>query len=254
MSMRLLALLVMLGAAAPAAVFNFYSGFNTPGDTEGWTITNLCTFPGCVVPGGSGPVQVGSGGVSGGHLQATDTHPGFLYFIAPGTWSGNLYGGTLSFYLRNENPANYSTYTATVSPQPVVWISDGTTNLFAIWGYTSNPTGGALPGVSGTTWTPNLLTLDSGFPNWSLLPSSIVAPGPGIVASVLSNVTQLGILSDWVSNFTGAPVCNSPSGNCTDITGLDEVRLYGGEIPEPGTVGLLAAGLAALAVWRRRAR
>lgn len=254
MVIRLLAVLVMLGAAAPAAVFNFYSGFNTPGDTEGWTIMNYCTFSGCVQPGGTGPVQVGSGGVAGGYLQATDTNPGFLLFVAPSSWSGNRYGATLSFNLRNENPANYSTYSSAVLPQPVVWVSDGTTDLFALWGYLSSPSGGNLPGVNGTNWTYNQITLDSSYPYWSLSPSSVVAPGSAVVASVLSNMTQMGILGDWVSNFTGAPVCNSPSGNCTDITGLDEVRLYGGEIPEPGTMGLLAAGLATLAVWRRQAR
>lgn len=241
MAIRLLAVLVMLGAAAPAAVFNFYSGFNTPGDTEGWTIKTY----GYVPPGGTGPVQVAAGGYSGGYLETEDAMDGFLFFMAPGTWSGDLYGGTLSFYLRNENPGNYG---IGVSPQPLVWVTDGSTNLFVL-------RGGTMPGVVGTGWTGNSMVLDSAFPNWSTNPSSLVAPGPGVVSTVLSSVTQIGILADWVTRYDGHPAgCNSPSGSCVDITGLDEVRLYGGEIPEPGTMGLLAAGLAALAVWRRRAR
>lgn len=244
MSMRLLALLVMLGAAAPAAVFNFYSGFNTPGNTEGWTIRTY----GVALPvlGGTGPVQVASGGFSGGYLETEDKRDGFLFFIAPSSWSGDLYGGALSFYLRNQNPENF--YVSTVNPQPVLWITDGTTNLFVL-------RGGTMPGVVGTGWTANSMVLDGAFPTWSTNPSSLVAPAPGLVTAVLSNVTQIGILGDWVSRWGGHPAgCNLPGGNCTDITGLDEVRLFSGEIPEPGTVGLLAAGLAALAVWRRRAR
>jgi hypothetical protein len=242
MAIRLLAVLVMLGAAAPAAVFNFYSGFNTPGATEGWTIKTY----GYSAPGGVGPLQVASGGLSGGYLQTEDSMGGFLFLMAPGSWSGNLNGGVLSFYLRNQNPANY--FYTTTDPQPVLWVTDGTSDLFALWG-------GGLPGLTGTGWSYNQAVLNSSLPNWSLSPYGPVAPAPAFVTSVLSNVTQIGILADWVTRYAGHPSgCNSITGDCTDITGLDEVRLYGGQIPEPGTMGLLAAGLAALAVWRRRAR
>lgn len=241
---RVLGVMMVMGAAASGAVFNFYSGFNTPGNTEGWTIRTY----GYVPLGGTGPVQVASGGYSGGYLQTEDAMDGFLFFIAPGAWGGDLYGGTLSFYLRNENPGNY--YFSTLNPQPVLWVTDGTTNLFAL-------RGGTLPGVTGTGWTANSVILDGSFSNWSTNPSSLAAPGAGVVNTVLSNVTQLGILADWVTRWNGHPAgCNSPSGSCVDITGLDEVRLYSGEIviPEPGTVGMVLAGLAGLTLWRRRVR
>jgi hypothetical protein len=240
MHLRLMALMTAAAAMAPAAVFSYYSGFNTAGDTEGWTIKTYGYLP----PGGTGPAQVAAGGYSGGYLETEDKMDGFLFFIAPGTWSGDLYGGTLSFYLRNENPGNYS---LGVSPQPVLWVTNGTTNLFAL-------RGGTIPGVVGTGWTANSIVLDAGFANWSTNPSSLVAPAPGVVAAVLSGVTQMGILADWVTRWDGHPAgCNSPSGSCVDITGLDEVRLVSAEIPEPGTLGLLGAGLAALWAWRRRA-
>lgn len=239
MLLRVLAVMMVLGVtAASGAVFSFYSGFNS--GTEGWTVKTYGYAP----PGGTGPVQVAAGGYSGGYLETEDTMDGFLFFIAPGSWSGDLYGGTLSFYLRNENPGNYG---IGVSPQPLLWVTDGSTNLFVL-------RGGTMPGVVGTGWTGNSMVLDSAFSNWSTNPSSLVAPAPGVVNTVLSNVTQIGILADWVTRYDGHPAgCNSPSGSCVDITGLDEVRLLS-EIPEPGTMGLLMAGLAAMAVWRRRAR
>jgi hypothetical protein len=141
---------------------------------------------------------------------------------------------------RNQNPANYGG-----SIQPLVWLTDGTTNLFAL----SGPT---LPGVSGVDWTFSSIPLDLGFAGWSTSPYGLVSPAPGVVNTVLSNVTQVGILGDWVSGFYGKQPPQYDFGH--DITGLDEVRLYSSEIPEPGTAGLLLLGLAAAAGWRRAGR
>lgn len=236
----LIAVLMAAAFTAQGAVFYFHSAFDTAGNTEGWTIKTYGYAP----PGGTGPVQVAWGGWSGGYLETEDTMDGFLFFVAPGSWSGDLTGGVLSFYLRNENPGNYS---QGAGPQPVLWVTDGTTNLFVL-------SGGTLPGVQGTGWTANVMTLNDSYPNWSTSPSSLVAPGAGVVMTVLSNVTQIGILADWVWRYNGHPAgCNNPYGqSCLDITGLDEVTLT--NIPEPGTLGLLGAGLAALAFRRKRAR
>jgi hypothetical protein len=229
---RLLMILLLAAASLPGAVFSFSSSFET--GTEGWTIKTY----GFALPGGTGPVQVASGGASGGYLETEDTMDGFLFFIAPPAWTGDFTGGTLSFYLRNQNPANYGG-----SIQPLVWLTDGTTNLFAL----SGPT---LPGVSGVDWTFSSIPLDLGFAGWSTSPYGLVSPAPGVVNTVLSNVTQVGILGDRVSGFYGKQPPQYDFGH--DITGLDEVRLYSSEIPEPGTAGLLLLGLAAAAGWRRR--
>jgi hypothetical protein len=222
------------------AVFSFYSSFNS--GIEGWTIA---TF-GYPYIGGTGPVQIVSGGVGNtGYLQTEDAGNGYLFFIAPPSWSGDLTGATMSFFLKSFNPDNYSLGT---QPQPVLWITDGTHNLFAL-------RSGTLPGISGTGWTPNQIVLDPSLPLWSLNPSSPVSPSPALVSSVLSNVTQIGILADWVVRFAGHPLgCTNPSGNCTDITGLDEVRLYSASvvIPEPGTAMMLVAGFAGILLLATR--
>lgn len=232
-----IAAMLLFTPGASAAVFSFSSSFES--GTEGWTIlTYGFSYPG---GGGTGPVQIATGGVgNSGYLRTEDQANGYLFFIAPPSWAGDLTGGTLSFWLRSFNPDNYSTGT---SPQPVIWISDGTTDLFAL-------RGGTAPGISGTDWTFNSLLLDPGYA-WSTNPSSLVAPAPGVAATVLSNVTRIGILADWVTRYAGHPLgCNNQSGDCTDITGLDEVRLY--PIPEPGTAGLIGAGLGACLIGLRR--
>lgn len=237
-----IALMIPLAPAAPAAVFSFSSSFET--GTEGWTIGTY----GYAFTGGIGPVQISTGGVSNsGFLRAEDSADGYLMFLAPPSWSGNLTGGTLSFYLRSFNPDNYS---LTAQPEPLVWVSDGTNDLFILRGNTA-------PGISGTNWTANWLVLSPSNPNWSTLTYSLAPPSPALVTSVLSNVTKIGILADWVSRYATHPYgCNNQSGNCSDVTGLDEVRLYSGEvvIPEPSTAGMAALGLAlgALALRRRR--
>lgn len=236
MRLAVAALLVILAAPLMSgAVFSFYSSFNS--GTEGWTISG----------GGTGPVFISSGGVgNSGYIEVTDTANGFLYYLAPASWSGNLYGGTLSFYLRNANPENYGS-----SPQPIVMIQSGSTTLYALSGY-------GLPGLNGTNWTFNSLVLDTTYGGWSTTEHSLTAPSPALLTTVLSNVSQIGILGDWVFRFGTHPLgCPLPGGNCTDITGLDEVRLYSSEvvIPEPGSFTLLGLGLGAgLLFARRRSR
>lgn len=231
MLLRVMLVMMMAGAmAASGAVFQFYSSFNS--GTEGWTVKTYGYAP----PGGTGPVQVPAGGVSGGYLETEDAMDGFLFFIAPGTWSGDLYGGTLSFYLRNENPNNYrdNGYMG----DPVVWIKgSGGPDLFAV----------GLPGAT-SQWTQNAIVLDTSFP-WALNTGGSNPASAAQIQATLGSVTQIGILGDWVAGFYGK---NGGEYFGHDITGLDEVVLT--NIPEPGSLGLLMAGLAGLILWSRRAR
>ncbi len=249
MKIRLLVVLMALVAAgAQGAVFSFYSGFNTPGDTEGWTggqynsnycVGGVCSFsPGV---GGSAPVQAGSGGVGNtGYLEAEDLGGGFYMFLAPSSWSGDLYGGILSFHLKSFTEYNYRDYYEYVGDAVVVVQGSGGPDLRAV----------ALPGAT-ASWTGNQVAFNESFP-WML--SSGAAASASDIQATMSTVTQIAILADWVPAYRDRPVYGCPieGFNCVDITGLDEVTLT--NIPEPGTIGLLGAGLAALALWRRRAR
>lgn len=226
------ALLVLAAGMSAGAVFSYESHFEG-GATEGWAIK---TF-GYVPVGGVGPVAPISGGVANsGYLEVEDTMDGFLFFIAPGSWSGDLYGGVLSFWLRNQNPNNYrdNGYLG----DPVVWVKgSGGPDLFAV----------GLPGAR-AQWNSNSVTFSTGFA-WSKNTAGTVSASAAEIAGTLSTVTQIGILGDWVSGFYGKLPSQYDFGH--DITGLDEVRLAN-EIPEPATSALLMAGLALLAATRGR--
>lgn len=226
--------LVLIGlmavGSAMGASFSFSSNFEG-GNTEGWTIyTTLGNFV-----GGTGPTAPTTGGVgNSGFLQAEDTANGYLFFIAPALWSGDLYGGTLSFSLRNQNPNTYRNIGYLGDPVVMVTGSGGP-NLYAL----------GLPGAN-LNWTYNQIQFAEG-PNWSTSPYSMVAPTPAQVAATLTSVTSIGILADWVSGYYGKPGIDYGH----DITGLDAVALTS-SVPEPGTVALLAGGLAVVLALRRR--
>jgi hypothetical protein len=229
MLVRLLLVLFTLSATMWGGVFYFASDFEN-GNNEGWTIYT----PVQNVVGGTGPTVPLSGGVgNSGYLEAEDAANGFLYFIAPPAWAGDLYGGSLSFYLQNLNENRFTS----PGTQPAVRI-EGANNTVL---YYFN-----LPGAGGG-WTFNQVSLTPGA-NWRLgtgLGSD--APAAQLVADTLINVTSIGILADWVGRYAGHPLGDFGP----DITGLDEVRLVG--IPEPSTALLLLAGFGAFAVIRRRA-
>lgn len=230
MWVRLLSAFLVLTATAWGGVFYFASDFEN-GNTEGWTIYT----PAQNIVGGTGPAALLSGGVgTSGYLEAEDAANGFLYFIAPPAWAGDLYGGTLSFYLRSLNENRFTNPEA----QPAIRIQGANNTVL----YYLN-----LPGAGGD-WTFNQLSLTPGA-NWRLgtsLASS--SPTPQLVAQTLINVTSLGILADWVGRYAGHPLGDFGP----DITGLDVVRLSS-EIPEPSTALLALAGLGALTLIRRRA-
>lgn len=216
-------------ASAWGGVFSFSSNFEG-GNTEGWTIyTPIQNYV-----GGSGPVAQLVGGVgNSGYIHAEDTANGFLYFIAPASWSGNLEGGLFSFYLRNQSPNLFTDQ----GSQPTVRIlgANGTALYYL-----------NLPGAGGD-WTLNQLTLGQS-PNWRVGPGLANAvPDNLLLSQVLGDVVQIGILADWVSRYAGHPLGDFGP----DITGLDNVSLTSA-IPEPGTALLLFGGLAALYFIRRR--
>lgn len=225
---RLALAFCVLSSTAWGGVFYFASDFEN-GNTEGWTIYT----PVQNVVGGVGFTAPLTGGVgNSGFLQAEDAANGFLYFIAPPAWAGDLYGGTLAFYLQNLNENRFTN----VGAQPAVRI-EGANNAVL---YYFN-----LPGAGGN-WTYNQVSLLPGV-NWRLgtgLNSAV--PADQLVADTLINVTSIGILADWVGRYAGHPLGDFGA----DITGLDEVRLVG--IPEPSTVLLLLGGFGAFALIRRR--
>lgn len=236
---RVLVTLTVGLMTARGAVFSFSSTFAT--GTEGWTIgqynssyctAGVCTFsPGA---GGLGPFHSSSGGVHNGpYIWAEDQGGGFLMFLAPPSWSGDLYGGTLSFYLRSGTVYNYREYYGYVGDPVVVIQGSAGPDLRAI----------VLPGAT-SQWTFNTVSLSSSSP-WVL--SSGAPASPSEIMATLSSVTQIAILADWVPAYRGRPTgCPIPGYNCEDITGLAEVRLYSSNvvIPEPATMGLTFVGLA----------
>lgn len=199
------------------------------GTTQGWTIITPWPLPPRV--GGDGPYNIASGGVAGSrYLQATDTADGTLYFQAPAAWSGNLLGGTLTFYLRNTNPNTYPNLGD--YDEPVVRIFGDGRNL-----YYYNRDGANLD------WTLNIVPFVPGS-GWQ---TSGRAATVAEVEGTLSYITGIYISADWVSRYEG-----KPGGDFgPDVTGLDQVDLIG--VPEPVTFLLIATGLMFLrALGRRR--
>jgi hypothetical protein len=227
-------IIALLTITIPSGAAVFTSTFED-GTTEGWTIFTL----GLGTPGGTGPTNVASGGVSNSrYLETEDTADRYLFFQSPPSWSGDFLNGAISFYLRNENPLNNRD--AGYMGDPVLRVTGAGPTLYYYY----------APGAS-TNWVSNYIPLFYG-PNWSVTSTATPGTAPTLAEfnNTLSNVTSIAILGDWVQGYYGKP--NFPDYG-HDITGLDEVNLL--PSPEPGTCLQLAAGLLGLlAVRTRRAR
>ncbi len=217
-TLTLWAALPAVVSASPILQSDFESG--VPG---GWTISGI---------GSAVTVVNADGPVGPNFLQTEDTGNGYLYFAAPASWSGDYYGGHLSFFLRNQNPNNY---------RAAGWMGDGVVKI----------TGGGLtlyywgaPGAN-TNWTFNDVFLGSDS-HWSL--SVAVAdsyPTDEQIETVFRNIDGIYILADWVNGYYGKPGIDYGH----DITQLDGVVLFG--VPEPSTLCLVGLGLLSAVFFRR---
>jgi hypothetical protein len=236
-----LAIIMLVGAlSAPGAVFSFSSNFDS-GTNEGWNTlyspgfntVDPCNCTGLI----TAPVPATGGIGNSGFLEVDDRANGYTFVLAPSSWSGDLYGGNFSYYLRNTNPNNYVQRGVHLK-EPAIRVA-GTNGTIL---YYMN-----MPGAN-VDWTFNTMSFVEG-PNWHL-GTNLASPTPTAleVAQTLVDVASIGILMDWVSGYTGKP--NQPY-DSTDITGLDDVSLIG--VPEPGTALLLAGGILSLLALRKRA-
>jgi hypothetical protein len=114
--------------------------------------------------------------------------------------------------------------------------------------YASNLPPGAMisAGLPGLLTYYGYLAFNSGYAN-----SQFLAPGPGIIGVRFNSAA--GTHNGWIRvNMTGANV------NGITVTdwayGMPGETILAGQIPvpEPGSLGLLAAGAAGLLVWRRK--
>lgn len=169
---------------------------------------------------GGNPVFVASGGNPGGYLEMTDTTGGSMQAIAPAPFLGNrtgFLGGSLGFdaIQLNQDPSD--------------WSGFGTVRL----------TGGGLTafldlapdGEPGRVWNSYSVVLDAAL--WS---------GDSL-AAVLADLTSISI---ELEDHDGI----------SEVVGFDNFFLRtadDGQVPEPATLGLLGAALAAGLAMRRGA-
>ncbi|WP_326544265.1 PEP-CTERM sorting domain-containing protein [Pseudorhodoferax sp.] len=187
-------------------------GFNFSADTQGWTVFD-----------GGALAWRSAGGNPGGYLEIGDASDGDFRLEAPaaalGDWSAYL-GGTLRFDAKNLDGA---------TPD---WGGFGLVEITGLVGGASRTLTldiepGAEPAI-GAGWktysvalTPELWGAD--------------------LAAVLANLTRLTIEPEF---HAGQP----------ELVGVDNIRIASaavpGEVPEPGALGLVLAGLGLLAAQR----
>lgn len=179
--------------------------------SEGWT----------VLGDAEGPLTwVASGGNPGGHVAIDDaSQGGITYFVAPAAYRGDQ-SAALGSLLQFDLMQVYNGSASQFNSADVVLVGGGNTLVFDT---PNNPAKGA--------WTSYAVPLVAG--SWRLDSTAGAIASQAQLATTLGSLTALRIRAEY---RTGP-----------DIGKLDNVSL----VPEPGTWGLLAAGLLVLG-WRLR--
>jgi hypothetical protein len=187
---------------------------------EGWSVVTTLDY--------SGPATYSStGGNPGGFIYAQDPDTGAFGFLAPATFLGDksaAYGQTFSF-----DVAAYDT-----PSNPTSWVG--------LYSDTGGPGGAAIwlardytaPTSTYPTWHSRSVVLDES-DGWVDVDTGF-SVSQAVFQDVLADLDAVVITTEFVEGLE------------TDISGLDNVVM----MPEPATMGLLAAGLAAVLARRHR--
>ena len=207
--------LLLAPLAASAAMLDY----TFDADAQGWRKANLALATLALTD--LGPATWNPAGSSGGFLTGTDVSE-YTFHLSPelsGASYAEAYGGTLSL--------DFRTAFSSATPTPFVVLTNGAGAIFQSraytasetlqsYGYTLAPGNGWMYGTSATNTAPATESQ---------------------IRGVLGGLTRIGVTSDVV--FNGP-----------DLTAVDNVRLAA-PVPEPAS--LIALGLGALALRRRRA-
>jgi hypothetical protein len=203
--------LALLAAAAACAPAAWAATSSFDAGTEGWAALGDAT----------GPVTwTATGGNPGGHVVIDDaTNGGITYFVAPAAFLGDR-SAALGSLLRFDLMQVYSGGANQFNAVDLKLIGNGQTLVLDT---ANNPANGS--------WTSYAVPLAAG--SWRVNTLNGAVATQAQLAATLGNLTALHIRAEYQSG--------------ADVGHLDNVAL----VPEPGTWGLLAAGLALLG-WRLR--